>query len=152
MDEPLDEPLLLADVVQECSGLTPPKSVVSLSAQLCPDTAQIYAAWGAFTAWVAEALAEQTNVHLLDFATMSLRAYTLGIVIPTFVLSERFKRAYGLQQERTIDAAHNIAAVRHVSCSAGALAERAQMAPDAAMFAVVLACAIFHATVSEMPT
>ena len=108
MDEPLlDEPLLLADVVQECSGLTPPKSVVSLSAQLCPDTAQIYAAWGAFTAWVAEALAEQTNVHLLDFATMSLRAYTLGIVIPTFVLSERFKRAYGLQQERTIDAAHN---------------------------------------------
>ena len=79
------EPLLLADVVQECSGLTPPKSVVSLSAQLCPDTAQIYAAWGAFTAWVAEALAELREVCTLYVPAHvpTWDASTSGLGMPT---------------------------------------------------------------------
>ena len=42
------------------------------------DDAKTRARCSGETSSVAEALAEQTNVHLLDFATMSLRAYTLA--------------------------------------------------------------------------
>ena len=140
VNEAPEDAVTLDGLCAKCSAQALNSSFAKNSIKFLMEPSCYRRSWDAYTRWLQATMTSMpgtSSIAVGNMAFMSHRVYTMGIRIPVFTLSERFKRKHKVTQLSFLETTSQPSSeTRHVQCPAELLGEATGLDPECAAFCV----------------